>query len=131
MSDFSSKAEIYQINLRRLWRGEYSLASAFWGFYVLGIAILMVLGGLLNYLSRSVNLHAPTFIVTLILMWLYGLIATVGVWNAAKRSQNKIAAFLGRAFVLLIAARILWNLSNGGAVTLMNIATGRLEFDPN
>jgi hypothetical protein len=130
MSDYSSKAGVYRIDLRRLWRGEYSLASTFWGFYVLGILIVISLGGLLSYLSRSVNLHAPTFIAMLMLTWLYGLIATVGVWRAAKKSlsSNRIAAFLCRAFVLLVVANILWNLSNGGAVMLMNIATGRLEF---
>jgi hypothetical protein len=55
----------------KLWRGEYSLASSFWGFFVLG-----------TYIVRIVFLVPLAFGPVLALG--YDLIAAVGVWRSAN-----------------------------------------------
>jgi hypothetical protein len=98
--------------------------------------VLMLAAGLVSFASRSVHAHNLGFILSLALLWLYAIIASVGVWQSASKSWaspvwlSRIPAFLCRAIVLLVAARVLLALANGGALTLVNIATGRLEYDP-
>ena len=122
--------------LGKLWRGQYSLAAAFWGFYVLGWLAGIIVAGLLSFSSRRFGLHNLGFLLALFLLWLYWIFASVGVWQSARQSWaspiylNRAAAFFCRAIVLIVTARILWGLINGGALTLMNIAAGRLEYDP-
>ena len=121
--------------LRKLWRGEYPLRKAFWGFYV-GVGLLSLFAtGLLVFLSRLINARPVAFAVGLVALWTYATIASVGVWRSAGADVTspfwvvRMWAIAARVVVLLLAARICWNLINGGAATLLGIITGHLEVD--
>ena len=121
--------------LGKLWRGEYRLATTFWGFYVGGCLLCLFGAGVLIYLSRFVHARPIGFTLGLVCAWAYWLIASSGVWQSARDGIaspiwiNRMWAILARGVILLVAAQILWNLMNDGAVTLMGIITGRLELD--
>ncbi len=69
----------------RLWRGEETLARAFWTWAVAVGAIVNVAGTFLLY--ATLRLHAPTFVVVLAYVSPipYNLFVFVGVWRAAAR----------------------------------------------
>jgi hypothetical protein len=54
-----------------LWRGQYSLAASFWGFFVLGTYIVMI-----------ITFFLPPLRPVLVLG--YVVVATVGVWRSAN-----------------------------------------------
>jgi hypothetical protein len=121
--------------LRKLWWGAYPLVVAFWGFYVFGFLLGGILAGSLVFSLRYFHLQTIGFLLGLILVWPYMFIASVGVWRSAKAGMaspiwmHRIWPILARVFVLASAARLLWGLMNGGALRLMAIATGHLDFD--
>ncbi len=121
--------------LGKLWRGDYSLRTTFWGFYVLGMIICFFLAGSLAFLFRFFHLHTLGFLLGLLLSFSYWLIASVGVWQSAKVGfaspiwMDRIAAIIARCIILLVVARLLLNLMDGGALRLMAFATGNIDAE--
>ena len=70
---------------RKLWRGEYSLAQSFWGFFILGTLVGMIVG------VNTAFLFLPSAFLAFPLVFLgYQISAGVGVWRSAN-------AFLARS----------------------------------
>src|SRR5215831_19554952 len=70
---------------RKLWRGEYSLAQSFWGFFILGTLVGMIVG------VNPAFLFLPGASLAFPLVFLgYQISAGVGVWRSAN-------AFLARS----------------------------------
>jgi hypothetical protein len=64
---------------RKLWRGEYSLARSFWGFFILGTVVCTIIG------MNPVLLFLPGAAVAFWLVFLgYQMTAGVGVWRSAN-----------------------------------------------
>jgi hypothetical protein len=121
--------------LRKLWWGEFSLGQAFWIFYVCGFVLSVVVGGIVSFYSRSLHAHNVGFLLGKVIVFGYMAIASVGVWRSAGPSwrqptgEARLRVMAARFVVLLFAGKsILW-LINGGALTLMAIATGSGNFD--
>ncbi len=121
--------------LKKLWWGTYPLGVAFLSFYVFGLVLVLVAAGILSYESRFLHIHTVGVLLGLLVSWAYGIIASVGVWRSAAAGMaspiwlDRAWSILARSIVLILVARILWNLLNGGAHTLIEMATGPLDFD--
>jgi hypothetical protein len=121
--------------LRRLWRGTYSLGIAFWVFYCFGSLLLVFVAVFLSFGSRFLHAHVIGFLLGQLVSWSYWITASVGVWRSASFGMeskiwlDRIWPLLARGTVLFVAIQVLWRLANGGALRLMELATGPLEFD--
>lgn len=64
----------------RIWRGRYSLAVTFWGFFIFGfLALTIIFAGLLWPVFVSV----PYWWFVAALQLLFGIVVGVGVWRSA------------------------------------------------
>jgi hypothetical protein len=63
--------------IRKLWRGDYSLGRSFWGFFILGTLIGMIIG--MN------ALFLPVALLFRLVFLAYQVAAGVGVWRSADR----------------------------------------------
>src|SRR5260370_42696359 len=79
----------------RLWRGEFTLPKTFWGFYVGGIFLAFIVGTGITVAANRMHFFAQGFIVAIVLLYSYGFIATVGVWQSA-RAEIKSPAWMNR-----------------------------------
>jgi hypothetical protein len=77
--------------VRKLWRGEYTLPVAFWGFYCGGlltgflVALLMFSAGrILFYGGLAVDPIRIASVVWDALFWCYLVVASVAVWRSAE-----------------------------------------------
>ena len=82
--------------LKRLWYGQYSLATTFWGFYVCGFFLVAPSIAIVALLIRS----KPVFILGFIAYWSCLFVASVAVWISARRSQ--FWGWWARAVVLIM-----------------------------
>ena len=82
--------------LKRLWFGQYSLATTFWGFYVCGFFLV---APSIAILASLINSKAG-FAVGFIGYWSYLLIASAAVWISARRSH--FWGWWARAVVLIM-----------------------------
>ena len=127
--------------VRRLWDGKYTLPVAFWGFYVAGGIVCLVLAGVIVFLGwETVFLHwrfdarPVTRALALALLYGYLLIATVGVWRSAgpglaspiwlKRIWAGAARFIVAAWFGMIAFR----LADGGAGAVVRWIMGDADL---
>jgi hypothetical protein len=89
---------------KKLWFGQYSLATAFWGFYVCGFFLV----------APSIAIVAPlvgskaAFAVGFITYWSYLLVASAAVWMSARRSP--FWGWWARAVVLVMGIAAIENL---------------------
>jgi hypothetical protein len=98
--------------VRKLWRGEYPLPIAFWGFYV-GLSLLsLVAAALILMVSYRLNFSAYLALVVIrliLLIW-----TSVGVWRSAvdyvasPDQRNRILGYGARVVVVAWAARVVW-----------------------
>jgi len=115
--------------LRKLWCGQYSLGVAFWGFYIVGFVVVLLLTGITFHVANQYRLGAMALAIGLVLSWAYCIIATVGVWNSAALRiksaiwMERMPGYLARLVVLIYVGRVIWGLLNGGALNLMNLIT--------
>jgi hypothetical protein len=65
--------------LGKLWRGQYSLPKAFWGFYILGQIACFVLLAIILLISYRSHLGTLGFIFGFLIVSCYWIIAAVGV----------------------------------------------------
>jgi hypothetical protein len=96
----------------RLYRGEYSLAIAFWGFLIggtfavgfavalLAVPFLFFTSGILVYLMISALLTA------------YWCIVLIGIRRSAGRS-HPFFRFVAKVLIVVVVADFIWGLVNG------------------
>jgi hypothetical protein len=122
--------------MRSPWRGEFSLAASFWGLYVLGSIVAMIVAGTIVFVSRKLGLLGLGWAIGggSILFW--QVFSAVAVWNSA-RIKTRSPIWLDRLFaygamfvVLVFSARLLFGLINGGAVRLASLVTGSMDLNP-
>jgi len=66
---------------RKLWQGQYSFARSFWGFFILGTFVGVIIG------MNPVFLFLPVFLFSLgfqLCLFAYEITAGVGVWRSAN-----------------------------------------------
>jgi hypothetical protein len=66
--------------LRKFWRGEYSLATAFWGFYFLGNVLLNAALLVLEKADLGIGIFFAAFLVRVV----YFGFSSVGLWRSAS-----------------------------------------------
>jgi hypothetical protein len=71
--------------IRQVWRGEVSLAEAFWGWAVLGALLVNLFTSVLFLTLVSRDLTLLGFIAGYAISVPYNVLAAVGVWRAAAR----------------------------------------------
>jgi hypothetical protein len=121
--------------LRKLWWGEYSLPVAFWLFYCIGTVATIFLGGVILFLSRTINARPIAFIVCFALSYGYWLMASMGVWRSASPYwkspiwMQRIWAAAARIVVAIGVARFVLGLIDGGAVAIVQrMMAGDADF---
>ena len=100
--------------LGRLYRGEYSLSVAFWGFLIggtfavaLGAALLAV--PLLFFASGGL-----VYLMILALICGYWCIVFVGIWRSASTGRSHpVYQIIAKVIIVLYIASFIWNLING------------------
>ena len=107
--------------IRKLWSGEFRLVTAFWIFFVLGpfigilLALVVMTPFYLIFHIRPVG-YALGFLTGVSYMF----IAAVGVWRSANAYPYAgLWPALAKICVLLQAANAVWDLTHGGAHTIM------------
>ena len=118
--------------LMKLLYGHYSLPVAFWSFYVGGSIFWIVISTLMfHFVFKPLHIANLGFALGIAIGWAYLLIASVGVWNSAAANANATTArnrlwdFWARAVVLMVAARVVFGLINGGALNFVQLITSR------
>jgi hypothetical protein len=107
-----------------LYWGKYRLAVAFWGFYVFGALVCLVVGVALMIPFSLLGLAGLGIFFGTLLMWSYWFVATVGVWRSANAYPfTRWWPNVTKLFVVMWTARLLWQLANGGAAALMEKVT--------
>ena len=100
--------------IRKLWRGEYSLAKSYWLFSVLAGALL---GAPISAIEQlPIASLANVWVYGLIYLGIYGayvFIAAVGVWRAASNYSNGalwkyLAKFHSAITILIIAGGVIY-----------------------
>jgi hypothetical protein len=120
--------------LRKLWWGQYSLSQAFWGFYVVGFILVVILALILMIITRTLHISTVGFIFGFAIVNCYWLAAAVGVWRSARvpmASTNRVCRFwaiAARGVVLFSAARMVLHFGNGGELWLMSRMTAGINF---
>jgi hypothetical protein len=105
--------------IRKLWWGQYSLSKAFWGFYVFGFIGFALLVAVIDGLTFPFHGTGVGFVLGIAIVYLYGVIASVGVWRSASAYKaNRVWPALAKAIVCIAIARVVWFLANGGALEL-------------
>jgi hypothetical protein len=121
--------------LRRLWWGTYSLGIAFWGFYCFGWLLVFLAAAFLSLSSSFIHVHVIGFLLGQFVVWCYWITASVGVWRSAGLGMgseiwlDRVLPLLARSIVFFVAIDVLWRMVNGGALRLMEVVTGPLDFD--
>lgn len=91
--------------IKKLWQGNYSLATSYWGFGVLGNIALAVPSAFIDNTSNTPANWALS-IATLI----YGIIVNVGIWRSATKYEgNAIWRVLAKVVVALAAAMLVFS----------------------
>jgi hypothetical protein len=120
--------------LKKLWWGLYPLPVTFWVFYACGFFVLVILSGLLLFLLSGLHLRTIGLIIGLCVIWSYMAIATVGVWRSAGVRiaspiwMDRFWGITARGLIGLYTIVFLWRLINGGALSIMGMFTGPLDF---
>lgn len=89
---------------KKLWLGQYSLTTAFWGFYVCGFFLVAPSIAIVAPLIGSKAGSALGFIA----YWSYLLVASAVVWMSARRSP--FWGWWARAVVLIMGIAAIENL---------------------
>jgi hypothetical protein len=104
--------------LSNLWEGKYSLGRSFWGFFLLGTFVAVIVGMLAGIPFLLIDARATAGAVFQLIFWGYLIIAAVGVWrsaNALITIKSGRASVAAADYVKIFAAKvfvILWMLGN-------------------
>jgi hypothetical protein len=122
--------------MKSAWRGEFSLGASFWGLYVLGSLVATVLGGVIIFAFRKMGLLGLGWSIGGGGWLIWQGLSAIAVWNSARikaRSPiwlDRLFAYVAMFVVLVLSARLLFGLINGGAVRLAGLITGSLDLNP-
>jgi hypothetical protein len=117
--------------LRRVWRGDYGLAAAFWLFYGLGGFAIMIVGSIALLAARLAGVPAVGVVLVAGVAISYFVLVAVGVWRSAGRHSGVFGwAVAARAVVLLHAANLAWYLATGGAIAEIEGAKASVHWWP-
>ena len=96
----------------KLWRGEYRLLFAFWGFYVGGYLVTAV--GLLPLIAPHIHAQPWRLIVVLLIVVPYNIVSGVGVWRSADAYPlTRWWPRMAQAVVILWGLWIAWSMGRG------------------
>jgi len=99
--------EVYKnFSFKKFFKGDYSLATSFWGIYI--ISYYVVIGGIVVFIlvSLGVSLLAIQIIASII-----GLLLLIGVFNSARKYKGKkLWKILTYLLVILRALGLVYNL---------------------
>ncbi len=112
--------------LRKLWFGVYPLGTTFWGFYVGGIVLSMMVATVIVLIAMSFHVSTIGFIVGFFFFWSYFFVASVGVWNSA--SPRTAFGFIARALIVIWGCSILVKMYNGGAQIVMQRMMAPIDY---
>jgi hypothetical protein len=70
--------------LSTLWHGQYSLGKSFWGFFLLGTFVSILLGMLAAIPFVLIEARLTAGIIFQLVFWGYAIIAAVGVWRSSN-----------------------------------------------
>lgn len=113
--------------LSRLWRGEYSLRSAFWGaffavFFTVNILIALFPGALLRMIIPPTAASVGIILAGYLIYAAYLIVCVVGVWrSAANYRGRKYLASAARFFVCCYLVSSLYLITNGFILPLLYI----------
>jgi hypothetical protein len=108
--------------LKKLWYGQYSLVVTFWGFYVGGYVLVVLVCLMIFYQSEGAQ---PARMFNFVAPILYLFVASVGVWISADRAQSRVGAWAARACVLLFGLGAIQNVYRYNLPELLNNLTAR------
>ena len=83
---------------RKLWRGDYSLARSFWGYFALGAFVGRIIGmnPVFLLLPGAALIYQP-------MLWCYEIASGVGVWRSANASStNSVNVIAAKTVVALL-----------------------------
>lgn len=88
--------------LKRLWRGEFSLAKTYWFYGVLIQVVVILLLGAVGALAEYSIFWAILTIAGGIALLLYMFVVLVGIWRSADRYEGEQAwAVLAKVAVVV------------------------------
>ena len=70
---------------RRLWFGQYSLAPAFWGFYLVGMFVAAIVAGAISGVFIVFGFRQLGLLVAAVFYIAYLFVATIGFWRSAGK----------------------------------------------
>lgn len=90
-------------SLRRLWRGELPLSTAFWVYVcAYGLLVNLVFTGIALVLYLNFDLAVPALVAHLAPL-AYFLVAAVGTWRSADRYTGPpLSAYLAKLGIILV-----------------------------
>src|SRR6266436_6152782 len=103
--------------LRKLWWGQYPLVQAFWGLYVIGFFLSWIVAAIIAAPFLLLHMRPIGFAIWYALTISYLIVATVGTWRSADAYPlTRWWPVLAKIWICIWTARIIWGLSNGGAL---------------
>lgn len=104
------------MQINNIWRGDAGLAVTYWGYGMLGGALLSIPLAFVTPGSISALIAVLSFV-------LYCVLVYVGIWRAAAKYQGpKIWAFLPRAAIVLTLASVVIGI--GAAIVIPSASNG-------
>ena len=104
------------MQIKNIWRGDAGLAVTYWGYGMLG-------GALLSIPLAFVTPGSTPAIIAVLFFVVYFILVYVGIWRAAAKYQGpKIWAFLPRAAIVLTVASVVIGI--GAAIVIPNASNG-------
>ena len=100
--------------IKRLWRGEYSLGVAFWGFYFAGFVVLVFMMEIIFPASYRFDIDTPPGV--LVVRAAYFVLSSVGVWRSARKNiasaiwLDRLWGYSARVLVFGIAVQAIWGI---------------------
>jgi hypothetical protein len=109
------------MQIKNIWRGDAGLAATYWGYGMLG-------GALLSIPLAFVTPGSIPAIIAVLSFVLYFVLVYVGIWRAAAKYQGpKIWAFLPRAAIVLTLVPVVIGI--GAAIVIPSVSNQKHAQD--
>jgi hypothetical protein len=94
-------------SLNKFFKGDYSLATSFWGVYI--ISYYVVIGGIVVFVLSSFGI---SLLIIQIIALIIGLILLIGVFNSARKYKGrKLWKILTYLLISIRAIGLIYNLT--------------------
>jgi hypothetical protein len=98
----------------RLYRGEYSLSVAFWGFLIGGTFAVGVVAAFLAVPLLFFASGGVAYLMISALLSGYWCIVLIGIWRSASTGRSHaIYQITAKVLIVLFVVDVIWNLVNG------------------